>query len=885
MVIIFVAWLKKWMIMAHTESAHGDVGLVRSLGLFDITMIGVGAMIGAGIFVLTGIAAGIAGPALILAFALNGVITVLTAMVYAELGSAIPEAGGGYLWVKEGLPGPNGFLAGWMSWFAHAVAGSLYAVGFGGFVYELIRILFLSGQEAGEHATLFLSQPIMLPFGLVLTEAALIQKGFAMLVILLFLYINYRGTSETGMAGNIVTVLKVIIIMIFIVSGLFVIFGEPVNFEKFDNFAPEGIIGIVSAMGLTYIAFEGYEIIVQAGEEVRNPRKNIPRAVFLSLAIVIPIYMMVAFVIIGAVQAPEGIAIHQWLGELKEIGIARAAEQFMPFGTFLIMIGGLLSTMSALNATTFSSTRVSYAMGRDKSLPDGFSKISPTTHTPHIALQWTGALIIFVALALPIEDVAASADIMFLLLFLQVNFAVITIRSKYGKELNYGYILPFFPIVPIVAIFAQLLLALSLFNISPIAWIFAIVWMLSGVGLYYIYAKPRQHKATRTPILQHAELTSPEEDVAYRVLVPIANPDSLASLIQPAIRAANRHGGKITLLHVVTVPAPTPLSPAHQYIDDTDDLRDKAVSMVRDSGVPVEYIIRVGRDVATAIIDTVSEKHADLLLMGWQGHTRDEIQLGRNIDQVINQVGCELMILQSDGTSANRVLIPIADPQQIPFALQATQHFISTVDAVLDILHVFPPNTSKADKDALIRTMQRRVGGVKLKKGVVNIIEEEGIDRRHTIVEVAQDYDLLLLGTSRDTWLKQQFFGNTPLAIARESQVPVVLLRPEGSPVEFGIRQTLNYLRGGYAQVHPDSRQRLVEQGFLDEEQETKEITTTVNKSVLFGIVVLTVIAAVMMYFGDGGTLTWVGTVGFLVLLIAFTWISIRAISPERDLA
>jgi amino acid transporter len=111
--------------MTRQAAESGPVHLARNLGLFDITMVGVGAMIGAGIFVLTGIAAGPAGPALILAFALNGVVTFLTAMVYAELGSAIPEAGGGYLWIKLGLPAWNGFLAGWMSWFAHAVAGSL----------------------------------------------------------------------------------------------------------------------------------------------------------------------------------------------------------------------------------------------------------------------------------------------------------------------------------------------------------------------------------------------------------------------------------------------------------------------------------------------------------------------------------------------------------------------------------------------------------------------------------------------------------------------------------------------------------------------------------------------------------------------------------------
>lgn len=867
--------------MNQEKSKHGDVGLVRSLGLFDITMIGVGAMIGAGIFVLTGIAAGVAGPALILAFALNGVITVLTAMVYAELGSAIPEAGGGYLWVKEGLPGPNGFLSGWMSWFAHAVAGSLYGVGFGGFVYELIRILFGDGE-----GSIFLANPISLPFGFELTEAVLVQKSFAILVILLFLYINYRGTSEAGMAGNIVTVLKIIIISIFIISGLFVIFGEPVNFDKFDNFAPEGIIGIVSAMGLTYIAFEGYEIIVQAGEEVRNPRKNIPRAIFLSLAIVIPIYMLVAFVVIGAVQAPQGIPIYQWLGELKEIGIARAASQFMPFGTFLIMIGGLLSTMSALNATTFSSTRVSYAMGRDKSLPDRFAKVSAKTHTPDVALRWTGLLILFVALALPIEDVAASASIMFLLLFLQVNLAVITIRSKYGKELNYGYIMPFFPILPIISIIAQLVLAVSLFSLSPIAWSFAIAWIAIGFILYYIYAKPRQQKATRTPILQHAELTLPEEDAPYRVLVPVANPDSLETLIQPAIRAAKAHNGKITLLHIVTVPVPTPLNRAYEYIDSSESLRDKAVSMVRDADIPVEFVIRLARTVADAIIDTVREKRADLLLMGWRGQSQEaNTMLGYNIDKVINEISCELMMLQPDGKPAQRILIPIADPQQIPFALQAAQLYVANDDTALDILHILPPNTPTADKDAAIRSLQRRVDGVRLEQGTVNIVIRESADRRSPIIETSQGYDLLLLGSTRDTWLKRRFFGNTPVAIAQETTTPVILLRPGGSRIEFGMRQTLNYLRGGYSEVQPESRQRLIDQGFLDEDQEaaqSKDIESPINQGVLLIIGILTIIASLLMYFGDGDALTWVGAVAYLVLLLAFTWLSTTAPPPSH---
>lgn len=871
--------------MAQTKAKHHEVSLVRSLGLFDITMIGVGAMIGAGIFVLTGIAAGVAGPALILSFALNGIITVFTAMVYAELGSAIPEAGGGYLWVKEGLPGPNAFLSGWMSWFAHAVAGSLYAVGFGGFVYELLRVFILEGTNATH---IFFDGVLTLPFGIALTEVDLVQKGCAVLVILLFLYINYRGSSETGMAGNIVTVLKVIIIIIFIISGLVVMFGNPVHFEKFYDFTPQGVIGIASAMGLTFIAFEGYEIIVQAGEEVKEPRKNIPRAVFLSLAIVVPIYMLVALVIIGAPTAPQGIPVYQWLGQLQEVGIARAATQFMPFGTYLILIGGVLSTMSALNATTFSSTRVSFAMGRDSSLPDGFAKVSEKTRTPHIALLWTGVLIIFMAVSLPIKDVAAAADIMFLLLFLQVNIAVITIRRKYGSELTYGYLMPFFPIVPIVGIITKMLLAFSLLDVSPIAWGFAVVWMAVGFVLYYIYAQPRQQKAGRTTVLQQAELTSPEEDVTYRVLVSVANPNSLSTLIPPAIHAAQKHDGKITLLHIVTVPSPTPLSQAYEYIDQTSDLRDKAVSMVKDQNVPVEYIIRVAHDVASAIIDTVREKHADLLLMGWRGHSRfSNTLLGSNIDKIINEVNCELMILHPNDKVSKRILVPVVNPQQILLNIQAAQLFALDEDAALDILHVFPPNTPTADKEAFIRNTQRRVDAIKVGQNKVNIISVDGTDRRDVIIETSKDYDLLVLGATRDSWLKQRFFGNTPQYIAQHADTAVVLLRPASNRVQFGMHRTINYLRGGYAEVQPESRQRLIEQGFLDNEKEPvpqQDLKSNVSEPILLVIGILTLLAAAMIYFGSGHLLTWIGTLAYFALLVIFTRMSFNAPKSKKEL-
>ncbi|MCY3866146.1 MAG: amino acid permease [Chloroflexi bacterium] len=871
--------------MAASRDSAQHVGLVRNLGLFDITMIGVGAMIGAGIFVLTGIAAGTAGPALILAFAMNGVITVLTAMVYAELGSAIPEAGGGYLWVKEGLPGPNGFLAGWMSWFAHAVAGSLYGVGFGGFIYELLRILFLDpAAHHDEHIGVFLTGPLHLPFGIELTEADLVQKIFAVLIILLFLYINYKGTSETGAVGNIVTVLKVVIIGIFIVSGMFVIFGDPARFENFQPFAPNDIIGIVSAMGLTFIAFEGYEIIVQAGEEVKDPRKNIPRAVFLSLAIVVPIYMLVAFVVIGAVDPPEGRLIHEWLGDLGEIGIARAADQFMPLGLFLIMVGGLLSTMSALNATTFSSTRVSFAMGRDRALPDSFSSVSAKTRTPHIALGWSGLLIIFVALTLPIEDVAASADIMFILLFLQVNLAVITIRSKYGKDLKYGFLLPFFPILPMIAIGMQFLLLLSLFNVSIIAWIYAGIWIGGGFLIYYLYARPRQERMHRTPVVQQTELMTPTQDAPYRVLVPVANPDSLSTLLPPAVHAAKTHDGKVTLLHIVTVPSPAPLSSGYRYLDASEALQEQAISMVRDEEVAVEYIVRVARRVAPAIIDTAQEQRADLVVIGWQG-VKDQqgaTTVGHNIDQVLSEVNCDVLMLQpGDTAAARRILLPVAEPRQVGYSLRLIQ-LLSAAEMELDLLHVFSVDTPQAERERMTRSLQREIDELKLIDAEVHLITEIARDRIDAIVEAARDYDYVAVGETRDPGYQQRLFGNTPFIIADRTRTPVVLLHRETSAVGFGLQRMVSWVGGGYADVDPESRLRLEEQGYIVDGEATAEanggdLQSSVSQAIIFLIGALTVAAAFMMFAGNGETLTWVGAVLYFGALLLFTLVSVRA--------
>ncbi len=180
-------------------------------GLFDATMIGVGAMIGAGIFVLTGIAAGEAGPASILAFALNGVVTLLTAFAYAELASAIPKAGGGYSFVKMAYPGAVGFVSGWMLWFAYTVACSLYALGFAGYFWEFLH-KYIPFVSAGVFSLLGNKAPVFISY---------INYWSA------FIWLNARGAEVTGKAENVLTLSKLFVLGIFIYFGLKEIFGNP----------------------------------------------------------------------------------------------------------------------------------------------------------------------------------------------------------------------------------------------------------------------------------------------------------------------------------------------------------------------------------------------------------------------------------------------------------------------------------------------------------------------------------------------------------------------------------------------------------------------------------------------------------------------------------
>ena len=726
-----------------------EVRLSREMTLMDATLIGVGAMIGAGIFVLIGIAAGVAGPALLITFLLNGFVALLTAMSYAELGSCYHDAGGGYLWVKEGLPKWNGFLSGWMSWFAHAVACSLYALGFGAYF---------------EHV--FTELGIAIPHWAFLSPQKLLAAGAA----LLFGYINFRGASETGKIGNLVTIAKIVILLIFIGFGLELILRKGDWMTTFSPFMPHGWSGVFKAMGLTFIAFQGFEVIAQSSEEIKNPRKNIPRAVFLSLVIVVPIYLLVAITAIGSVNSGN-MTPWDYLAAQKEIALVDVARHFFVGGGIMILIGGLISTMSALNATVYSSSRVAFAMGRDRNFPTFFSKVHSKNFTPYWGIIGALAIVVIMAVSLPIEDVASAADIMFLLLFLQVNITMIKLRKK-RPDLDRGFFVPFFPYLSILGISMLLFLSFYMLEYSLTAWIVTIIWISLGLMVYKFYAASREVEHIRK--VKALERIEKKE---YSILVCLANNKTVKSLTNIAQAVAKKHQGEIIFLNVVEVGEGQKLMSALDTENNYTKLLEKAEEFTEKSEIRTRSIVKVSHRISQGIVDTAIEENCNFIITGRQKNP-DFFQrvFSSLVDTVLQKAPSEVAILHGDlkDSKIKKILIPFASDAHTRLATEIAPAFIEFYKARLEILIVFEPESTEYERGKRLTEISEVIKEDSLKAKVSSIVSK---DILNGIVKGSRGSDLILMGGRSGDFLELMFKKSLAQEITEQVKCPVLWVK------------------------------------------------------------------------------------------------------------
>ncbi len=746
------------------DSRHIPAELSRDLSLFHITMMGLGMMIGAGVFVGIGLTVPKAGPGgLVLTFALNGLIAVFTAMSFAELSSAIPRAGGAYNFARIGFGRGASFITGWMEWFASSLAGAFYAIVFAKATVPFVTQLFgldLSDQVQG-----------------------FVVRGTALAAAAIFIYINYRGSSETGKIGAFFTIAQMLFVVGIGVAGIVVAITNPDRLRNFAPFMnqPDGWWKILGTMGVIYVAFEGFEVIAQAGDETIDPKRNVPKAMLYSVAIVTVTYVLVAVASVVAIGEP-GEGIRQWFATASEEhggpvgGFTESIKQLVPFGGALVTFAIIASSTSALNATIFSATRASFALGRDRMLPGAFAKISPVRKTPYVALSATAVIVLVATATLNEHHGAATASIMFLFLFFVVNVCVIRIRRNMGDELEYGYIMPLFPLFPLLAIVCQAALGWGIMTESLVAWIIGPSWVLAGLAMYYFYSRTHV-SAAEHEIHVFDEAAAPEGD-GYRIMVSLANPNNALEMVQNTYKLCDAKDARVELLHMVPVPDQVPLSDAEEYmLEGREGILETMLYLA--PLFPISSHLRYCRNIARGIISAVREKRIDMLILGWHGRPGDgHFHLGSTVDPVIERTPCNVVVFKDCGGNRvfKRVLVPLAGGPNGALALEVASILADRSEGEITAFTVGDDERRRV-LDEIVKANLHRM---KLPADRVHTKATYARNVEQAILDESADYDLVVLGSTRKPILRQIAHNTIPEAVAGRCEKPLVMVRSAG---------------------------------------------------------------------------------------------------------
>jgi APA family basic amino acid/polyamine antiporter len=443
-------------LMADAETHSG--GLKRALGALDLTLLGIGAIVGAGIFVMTGVGARQAGPGLIASFVLAGTACAMAALCYAEFAAMIPVAGSAYSYSYATMGELVGWIIGWDLVLEYAVGAAAVAVGWSGYFRVILDGLGIHLPSALTHA------PGSVP-------GAIIDLP-ALAVVLLITAVLYVGISESARLNSVIVAIKLAAVVVVIAVGAF--FVQP---RHWTPFAPFGWPGISSAAAYIFFAYIGFDAVSTAAEEVVNPARDLPLGILGSLFICTVLYIAVSAVLTGMVPFMK----IDPTAPLASAFVARG----LGFVAGVISAGAVAGLTSVLLVLLLGQSRIFFAISRDGLLPAAFSKIHPRFRTPYIPTTITGVLVGITAALLPIQEIAELTNIGTLFAFVLVCLGVWILRHI-DPAMRRPFRTPLVPLVPILGVtFCTYLMA----RLPLLTWLRFFTWLAVGLVIYFGYGR------------------------------------------------------------------------------------------------------------------------------------------------------------------------------------------------------------------------------------------------------------------------------------------------------------------------------------------------------------------------------------------------------------
>jgi APA family basic amino acid/polyamine antiporter len=743
---------------SETES---QTRLARDLGFGAALSIGVGTMIGAGIFVLPGIVASKAGPIVIFSFVVCGFVSVLIALCMTELATGMPLAGGGYLFVVRAFGPLMGSIMGWCLWLSLIFASAFYMIGFGYYIGDSIGL-----------------SPVLI----------------AIVMTLLLGMLNYIGARETGGTQFVIVMLLLLILAVFVGRSVF-----SLDSQNLSPFVPPeiGFSGFLLVLPILFITFMGFAEISAVSEEIKNPQRNLPLSIVGSVVVVTLVYVAVVFCLLSlrAYNDPN---------MAKETVLMDVSRTLMgPPGYFLILLGGILATVSSANASILAASRISFAMGRDHLMPEWFNQIHQKFRTPFRSIVVTTCLTMLALLVMGnhLELLAEVAGFLSLILYSLICVACMIMRHAKLEWYSPTFRTPLYPIVPILGLSGCVFVIV---NTTRLTLLIGYLIIAASFGWYVLFIRKGtqlvgasyllwQQKVVKPLVVRAEEYFSGRREMIPSILVPLANPETEQSLLKVSTALAKSRSARLRLIHVVHVPMQTPLEAGRMQYEnlrkEKESLLDMASRHAAEQGVKARSSAIVAHNVSSAILSIAETEDPSLVIMGWRGEDRMPRIQRNTVSGVLKLAKGNVLVLKDRGLlRLRKILVPVSGGPHARLGLEIAQELAGQWDATITALNVqlgkgASESSSEFDRQSveLFRSKAMEfvrdtldTAGVKAEPCV--ILDTDIVD---AIVRAAEDHDLIVLGASNEWFLRKRLFGSIPDQIANNAPVSVLMVRSE----------------------------------------------------------------------------------------------------------
>ena len=707
--------------------------LERSLALPAVIAISIGGMLGSGIFVLPGLAAAKTGPSVWLAYLIAAICILPAALSKSELATAMPSSGGAYVYIERAFGPLFGTISGIGLWLSLLLKSSFALIGLGAYLAVLINI-----DDS-------------------LTK--LVALGFLCFIM----FLNVFGIKKVGKVQIVVVSISLTcLISIFLV-------GFPlVNPEFLTPFLSNGNTGLISTVAFVYISYAGVTKVAAIAGEIKNPDRNLPLAMILSLLTIAAVYVFITFVLVG------NIPINDLTSDIRPVYTVAKIIGGKYFG-YIAAAVGTITLMSMANSGVLASSRFPFAMARDRLLPSFLKRLNSKYVTPVGAIVITCVTMAFVIIFLDVVKIAKLASAFKVLMFISVNLCVIILRETSAQWYRPSYKSPLYPFLQIFGILSGLILLVFL------GWMpFLAILAISALGtfLYFLIGKDvmrtgvlrnyghrpalylfnKKNKDQAIDQLQEEKSSSnldPKIASDAGAIVPLlGNENSPETLVD--IAAAINSKKKIQALKITEIPNQTDLDAVLEDSSEAVSLKRRLSSLSKSKGITVAFESVVTHELSNTINELSSQSSCEWLVMGWDGRSHSGILVSNPIGWLLANINSNLALFKDNGVRhVGKVLLALRPGRKDRNFIEIAQRVCSFYGASLTLLHVVPEKTTNKN----IFAMEEKSSS-KLEQSKAEVVIVKSDDPVETISEISAGYDLLILGApEKDNWINVLFGG------------------------------------------------------------------------------------------------------------------------------